>query len=133
MGCDIHFHSEILINGKWHHYSTRHVTRSYRLFALMAGVRGDLPPVVRPRGLPDDMTEATKLDYEEWKDDAHHMSYLDSKLIDDLAAQIKIYNLGDESDFFGHLFGNSYSGFVKYPAEYPSSLEDVRFVFWFDN
>ena len=39
MGCDIHLHAEIKVNGKWEHYAHPHIRRDYRLFAKMASVR----------------------------------------------------------------------------------------------
>ncbi len=54
MGCDIHCHIEIKVEGTWHHYSAPNVDRSYRLFARMAGVRntGGVKPIAPNRGLP---------------------------------------------------------------------------------
>lgn len=41
MGCDIHLHIEIKMNGLWRHYSMPHIERDYCLFGVMAGVRGN--------------------------------------------------------------------------------------------
>ena len=37
--------------------------RNYSLFSVLAGVRGYGPPIIEPRGLPDDIGESVK---EEW-------------------------------------------------------------------
>lgn len=62
MGCDIHLHTEVKINGVWHHMGAPSVPRNYRLFAKMAGVRGIETPIAEPRGLPGDATLLTRRD-----------------------------------------------------------------------
>lgn len=42
MGCDIHLHQEVKINGEWHHYRLAEMPRNYEVFEKMAGVRGDV-------------------------------------------------------------------------------------------
>lgn len=133
MGCDIHFHVEVKIEGVegWQHYSTRHVNPSYKLFGCMAGVRSDeVEPITLPRGLPEDATALTKFHYERWGGDAHSASWLSSKEIAEI--RIRMGKDFDESDTFGYLFGGNFSGFERYPDERDGVL-DVRFVFWFDN
>ena len=39
MGCDIHAHLEIKIDGKWLYYSPVNINRNYNVFAKTAGVR----------------------------------------------------------------------------------------------
>lgn len=41
MGCDIHLHSEVMVDGVWHHHAKGQVERNYRLFAKMANVLND--------------------------------------------------------------------------------------------
>ena len=84
MGCDIHLHQEVKINGIWYHYRHRSVDRSYKLFTLMAGVRnsGELEPVSPPKGLPEDITFLTRYDWEVNEDqDGHSLSWLDRKSV----------------------------------------------------
>ena len=142
MGCDIHLHTEVKINGEWQHYSVCHVTRNYALFALMADVRNDgsIEPVSLQKGLPMNMTPLTKFDYQDWKLDAHSSSWLTASEIKELHEKCKELNIFKYdrsmfgfSDSFGYLFGNDWSGFIKYPDERLEGLEDVRFIFWFDN
>lgn len=33
----------------------------------------------------------------------------------------------------GFLFGNAFEYFERFRSDYPSELEDLRFVIWFDN
>lgn len=142
MGCDIHLHIEVKIGGTWHHYSAPSVDRWYDLFERMAGVRGDVEKAIcAPRGLPQDMSVVTACSADKWKGDAHSLSWLDSKEIAGLAAWAEANLLTGygrrvrfEMDVTrGYLFGHGYDEIVKYPEDLPEWLEDVRFVFWFDN
>ncbi len=144
MGCDIHLHTEVKINGEWHHYSNPSVWRNYTLFALMAGVRNEdkeIEPISPPRGLPSDMTLLTSFDADYWAGDAHSASWLgadDLLLLDRRARELGVTQRREssvfwESDYFGYFFGNDYSGFAKYPEDRRKGVEDVRFIFWFDN
>lgn len=64
MGCDIHPVIEIKskYDDEWKLAACRGVPqyRSYSAFALLAGVRGG-DPVIPPRGLPEDLSNETKL------------------------------------------------------------------------
>lgn len=144
MGCDIHCHVEIKVDNRWLHYNHPRVDRSYRLFSKMAGVRNEEPgdkwyvePLSPPKGMPDDASETTLLDYRHWDGDAHSASWLGSKEIVELEKWYE--TIQDPKDYhglegrFGYLFGNSLAGFHKYPEDQPEFLQDVRLVFWFDN
>jgi len=91
MGCDIHAHAEVRINGKWEHYSDLHIKRNYELFARMANVRnhGDVEPISEPRGIPEDATFLTKFDFARWGIDAHSASWLSGVEIECLGDWIK--------------------------------------------
>lgn len=129
MGCDIHLHVEVKIDNQWHHYSALRVLRNYGLFSLMAGVRGSFDPIVNPRGIPSDITLLTQIDLGKWDEDAHTLSYLDSSELAALASRMHEEKIGEFSDYFGYFFGNDYYGREDWPEE----IEEVRFVFWFDN
>ena len=137
MGCDIHIHQEVKIDGQWWHYRETGLPRSYETFAKMAGVRGSEKPIAEPRGLPDDVTKVTKFDADLWGIGAHTHSWLGPEEIAELEGWIEdrmgkqYWRLG--RDGWGYLFGNSWGGFTKYPEDRPKGLEDIRFVFWFDN
>ena len=140
MGCDIHLHTEIKIASTWHHYGSPSCRRLYRVFAKMADVRnyeGD-EPLASPRGLPEDCSVVTLIDYRGWGDDAHSASWLDADEI------VALYNWIDgetdkgalsfflQGSDFGYLFGDRFDSFRLRPDEQPDEVEDVRFVFWFD-
>jgi len=136
MGCDIHLHIELKINGKWEHFASPRIDRDYNLFEKMAGVRGlEQNAIVSPRGLPNDISTVTKIDVDRWGSDGHSHSWFGVDEIEELSGWKKV---GDPLDLEYKilrtwLFGNSFSGFKKYRAEYPKEINDIRFVFWFDS
>ena len=107
MGCDIHTYVEIkkTINGekKWvsadvfkfnpyyledneyeiNEYEIVHIcdTRNYSLFATLANVRnyGNTCYISEPKGLPNDVSDFVRKEYEEEKWDAHSCSYFTLK------------------------------------------------------
>lgn len=144
MGCDIHLHTEVKIDGQWHHYSAPNCPRHYALFALMCGVRGgsDVKPVAPIRGLPEDMSLITKLSAERWDGDGHSHTWMNAAELSELDKRWQVFvkeNNFDlweydlENEYFGYLEFGSWAGFADYPNERPKCIEDVRFVFWFDN
>jgi len=133
MGCDIHLHQEVKINGVWHHYREQRVVRNYELFAVMAGVRGESEPVAEPKGLPNDATALTMWDVARWNQDAHTFSWLDAEEIYQVIIRHFIADVWAASEWFGYLFGNSWLGYTQYPEDRPEGLEDIRWIFWFDN
>lgn len=145
MGCDIHLHIEVKIDGAWHHYGAPSIARSYRLFEKMAGVRGEESNAIAyPKGVPDDATFLTKIDYKLWDTDAHSASWLG---VDELM-QLEDWLRTGKSETFGeynleygilhsYLGGNGFTAWKRYPQDgspfNPWMIEDVRLVFWFDN
>lgn len=153
MGCDIHMVVERCVNGKWvgidamHHLTTRKrrhgdlgfaiplaTDRNYERFAKLAGVRGDGP---KPNGLPDDISDLTRLEVDYYGDDGHSHGWLPLK---DAAC---LWSATEWRD--GKLDPESYE--AKFPeAHYfrceaidaggssnRGRLADYRLVFWFDN
>lgn len=152
MGCDMHLHVEVKLDGRWEHYAAPGVERSYALFALMADVRNDrvgsLVPISPPKGLPDDITAMTRFDAERWGEDGHSHSWLSADELVVLDERWNAFLEEQHMDGFKHdlehsmlhrcyLFGNSFAGFRKYPEDFTrppkNRITDVRFVFWFDN
>ena len=146
MGCDIHFHSEVKRHGVWHHHSEHNVERNYALFAKMAGVRnyGEIIPISAPKGLPADVTELTKLHSEKYGIDGHSHSWLSAKEISELHKFIR--DDTNSPDIFGtdswrfehknfpYFMGNHLNVFIDYPEDLAGyGIEDVRYVFFFDN
>lgn len=152
MGCDIHFHIEVKINGHWEHYACPRIVRDYDTFAYMANVRNynHIEYLSKPKGLSSDLSVITKLHYVQMHEDAHSASWLDLNEIkkldiflkklaaEDPHTQNKAYFLEYN---FTHccLFRNWFSEFglsgeeTEEDLDFPQELEDVRFVFWFDN
>ena len=56
MGCDIHLYPEYRsrTTAQWEPFGKNMGWRDYTLFGFLAGVRGEGPPVVAPRGIPKD-------------------------------------------------------------------------------
>ena len=122
------------------HWTKIQTPRSYTLFERLAGVRGDVrKALVPPRGMPDDVTETTKMDYDNDGEDAHTPSWLTGQEL-----QIIIEEVEQDADHpmpsvnrrnqlgFGYLFGNGFD-VKKYPQDYPRYVVDCRAIFWFDN
>lgn len=146
MGCDIHLHTEVKIGGKWYHYGNPNCDRRYDVFAKMGNVRnpGNVKSLSNNRGLPDDVSFLTRFMHIEYGTNGHSTSWLSAEEITELANYIDkdLRLLGKYGllwwcfDNFGCLFGNPWEGFWEYrndPGENPKGVEDVRFVFWFDN
>ncbi len=143
MGCDIHLHVEVKINGKWEHYNAPYIHRHYRLFARMARVRksDDLSDgeCFKPRGIPTDVSTTTKFAYERWGVDAHDASWLGAV---EAGCIQEWYHSDEKNDnphppLFGYVFGNDIDTYVRFPKDgnriRSLGFEDARIVFWFDN
>lgn len=145
MGCDIHMHTEIKVDGKWEHYGAPKVDRCYALFALIADVRnsdGKIKPISKPKGLPADANWLTRKSSDEFGVDGHSHSYLTSAEIARLEDAWNKLNTGEtkwrercdlEHHLIGYCEGHTWSSWFKYKSEMPAWIEDVRWVFWFDN
>ena len=150
MGCNIHLHVEVRYNGKWEHYAKPYVERWYDLFDIMAGVRGDVTPIIAPKGLPSDISVITQLDYNCRRGDTHHCSWFNEEEIDRLQEwlnkerekadkTIDSYHWDNYVLVIGvlsntYLFGNSLTAFKHYDdSPLPEGCDAVRLVFWFDN
>ena len=143
MGCDIEVHTEVLIDRAWHHYSTAAFDRNYQLFTKMAGVRSQpewgIKPIVPPKGLPMNLSAITKIAVK-CKGYAHSHSWFGAKEIA-LTEKWLMENATTPSGAafpsssikLGWLFGGTFGGFEKYRSDYPREIQDVRWVFWFDN
>jgi hypothetical protein len=140
MGCDIHAHLEIKIEGKWEHYSLLRIERNYRLFTRMAGVRritDDVDAISGPRGLPDDISVVTRLDAVRGAQDWHNQSWLTREELGELREWARRDGVVEGGNYwwwhdnFGFLFGDTSPLDAERMAEI--GISDVRLVFWFDN
>lgn len=136
MGCDIHLHIEIKLNGKWEHWGAPHLQRNYPLFAKMAGVRNyddEIEPIAKPKGLPEDLTVCTKFNAGYDGNDGHSHSWLNCQEIAVLSTWARKTQKKDLEWDIVHssLLGNGFD-IATYPESTPKEITDVRFVFWFD-
>ena len=114
--------------------------RNYELFAALAGVRGDGP---EPRDIPEDVSEYVEYEYEGWGSDSHSASWYSADEF------VQIYNsIGVEVDEeiplnpyvttrmeHGAEMATAQFLFNKASVHVPEdgTVDDYRFVFWFDN
>lgn len=136
MGCDIHTHWEMKINGKWHFIGRSYGHRNYNWFTVIAGVRDyeDEGAYYMPRGLPDNLDQVTLdiINREKNSDpeiveenfDYHNHSYLN---LAELEKCVSVYQTNNETldeperlDTFREMLNLSF-------------VEDIRMVFFFDN
>ena len=175
MGCDIHSYAEVRNKktGKWEQaFNFTTLTdfdkewckcekgdhpfdwRAYGMFGFLAGVRNYayIDPIVEPRGIPDDVSDTIKSEYDEWYDDAHTPSHIYLKELVEFDYTQKFWNrritrqTGPNS-WTGAAIAEYGEGEVLPINEFLpdmffqhiedlktlGDLEDVRVVFWFDN
>jgi hypothetical protein len=132
MGCDIHFCIEKKINNKWvmvcrDNGLDRAGSRNYIRFGKLAGVRTEGPD---PKGIPDDISESSKLFIDEWGEDGHSHSYLPiteaAKIFLETEWPETLAEMGEWAR------ANPASYFFDL-EDYRGPLSDYRLVFFFDN
>jgi len=158
MGCDMHLHVEVKIEGEWHHYSRPEVFNAVNAFyAFMGSERGfdfDIKPMIAPRGMPKDATAITKLMESDWEGDSYSHSYvmgdelaeLDkcwNRIAEDLKREFpeegeptdKRYDIEADILQCNHAFIHRYTHplLEEERKHFPFDLaiEDVRWVYWF--
>jgi len=114
--------------------------RNYELFSALAGVRGDGP---EPKGLPQDVSEYVEVEFQGWGMDAHSASwYLADEFVqiyDRIGAEVDEeiplspyvtarMKYGEEAATTQFLDDK-----VSVVVDEEGSVDDYRFVFWFDN
>jgi hypothetical protein len=141
MGCDIHAHVEVKIDGQWKHWSNLNIRRCYELFAKMANVRNyeyddeRVEPIAEPRGLPLDMTDLTAMDANRWGCDGHSHSWLSGSEMKVVQKWIgELYpKCSDFWAVFGYVGGNYPWDYECEDCKIHPGWTDSRVVFWFDN
>jgi hypothetical protein len=162
MGCDIHVYLEkyTSVNGeyKWvnvdhwqlnpdfgSHENEREYDlipfywgRNYDLFSILAEVRGSYDPIDDPRGLPEDVTDATRKEFERWGQDAHTPSHYTLKELKDY-----LYNNSEDDELTETLKRFVEPMENRFREEFWITNDDekrytvkenaFRVVFWFDN
>ena len=115
MGCSIHIAVEKRFKGKWvmvqryEPYPELEATRQcYSRFARLAGVRGGGP---EPRGIPEDISESTRMWLDEWGTDAHDGTWFGVDeamplfLEDDPKPEKQRWYQDSSENAFAHYFG----------------------------
>lgn len=140
MGCDIHLHTEVKIDGVWHHHGAPDIPRNYTLFDKMAGVRkreGDIVSLKPHAGIPRDATGLTKIYFAKEKPDAHDVGWFDEQQIIELTVWWeKWYKEHNTTENCTNLYIESQVDYLFRNAWYKQTqngVEDIRFIFWFDN
>lgn len=166
MGCDIHMVLERRIRGEWvgmHSYrgiepnavdayslseqevpplkswiTYKIMSRNYDLFGELAGVRREGSLGNEPRGLPEDMSQLTRVLSEEWAGDGHshsHLSLLEfvqaycaSEGTTDKLVAHKLNPTNESSKWFMDVC-TKVSGVDIFDEEFDA----FRICFWFDN
>lgn len=177
MGCDIHSFAERKRNGKWEkvgeHFSLGEWEkeyykkekndspfdwRSYSMFAFLADVRNydHCEPISEPKGMPEDVCDEIKSEYDDWESNAHSASYLTLKELLDFDYDKVFWNRRISRTTYNEN-GGSYTNGASLAEEgegtnvtYRENLgefffihlkeleelgnpDEVRIVFWFDN
>jgi len=98
--------------------------RNYYLFTILAGVRGnwDDDKISKPRGVPDDISDAYKEQLRQWEGDAHSKSYFTLKEL--LDVDWSKYETEYISEFFET---------IEKMKKLDTDPEKVRCLFFFDN
>lgn len=139
MGCDIHPHFEVKIKGEWKYYGQGNSERNYLIFSKLAGVRdydNTTDKIDDPRGLPDDVTEMTKIHSDVYASDGHSHSWISSEEYVEVIQFMQDYCRENKYEYefdYVYLFENSFYDFHKERGILPEFVEDFRMVFWFDN
>jgi hypothetical protein len=162
MGCDIHVYLEKYtsvnevnkwvnvdywqINPNFGHYENEpeyelvsfFIGRNYELFGILAGVRSSEDPIADPRGLPEDVTDVTRREYDKWAGDVHTPTYYTLKELKDYL----FYNSDNEEitetlkrfiEPMDRRFKDEFWIGVDDEKRYTIKENGFRVVFWFDN
>ena len=120
MGCDIHFCVERRMpDGSWSAVMNRglewEMDRNYELFGRLAGVRCRERVIAEPRGIPADVSNVVRREYDGWGVDGHSASWLTLRELRD----------GIGADDFRQTMAQM--------GQIDMDPDRVRAVFWFDN
>lgn len=137
MGVDLRFHVETKINGRWEHYNCGTAFRSYEFFDRIFTIEDEGKAMFPAKGLPDDISEVTKVSFERNDDGNFGMTWLTPDELNEVLESIDrdfVPEMGKIiKDRFGYLFNNWLWSFEKHRGDYPAKIESVRIIIWFDN
>lgn len=111
-------------DGQWHidwddeYYNGR----NYQLFSLLAGVRGDLDPIIQRRGIPEDASTGYLYKCNQWEGDAHSHTYY---TLDEL--------LNVDWSKYEDLYPEEFIKSIEIMKLIDSDPKKVRCCFFFDN
>ena len=128
--------------------------RSYSLFAFLADVRNydHCEPLAEPKGIPKDVCEEIRSEWEMWEGDGHSASHFTAKELSDFDYEKTFWNrrvtkqtapncwngasLAEEGEGTVLTYRENLGEMFFTHLEELKALgepEDVRIVFWFDN
>ena len=114
--------------------------RNYELFSALAGVRGDGP---EPKDLPQDVSEYVQTEYAGWGMDAHSASWYSADEFVQIYDRIGV-EVDEEKPLSTYAKIRIADGAESATAQFlqdavsvhvseDESVDNYRFVFWFDN
>lgn len=148
MGCDIHIHAEVKVNGRWEYFGEHSFGRYYTAFGYMANChRSEIDPVVPNKGIPHDINPLTKLYMDDV--DYHSHSWLDKEELAKVCQRFRDHGKpnvpqcerciargdieqedeGEDLTFFANFIENIFED-IK---DGHTAVLDYRLVFAFDN
>lgn len=158
MGCDIHLFVEYKAptNNFWTPWGGEFSRRFYETFGFLAGVRGDGPVIVPPRGIPEDLSYMANGEYwlyidknatTSFANDNRYICPEDAARWERQGCKIKDGNWVENPDAhtpswltfeeFKAAIANApsayYNAIVKSMEELEFAGYTTRVVFWFDN
>lgn len=117
--------------------------RSYWLFGILAGVRGEVddensPTIDEPRGLPDDICPFVKAEYGDGEWDWHTPSWFTLKELAEYDARYPNQEFSNLKNLIRKLKDRADDLYLIYNFEWdhgriPAKANDLRIVFLFDN
>jgi len=153
MGCDIHVFKEYRIPNteRWLSFDTWYQNedgdmspmwrdddpgRCYAAFGLLANVREDYPYGHEAKGMPEDVSNLVRMEYDSWGSDGHSHTYHSKLELNAMIVKLSILPMSDSDDIprqKAYIFG-----LLRYLNDVPSPIDidkatDTRLVIWFDN
>ncbi|WP_153041721.1 MULTISPECIES: hypothetical protein [unclassified Pseudovibrio] len=113
--------------------------KSYRIFSFLAGVPNysEIKPISEPRGLPDDVSNEIRENYNEWLPDGREPSWISIRELNEFEydQQIEDRRDGRNTVPIGHGLLTTYRKYLD-PAFFPelrilNECNADRIVFWF--
>lgn len=144
MGCDLRLIQEIKINNVWYFYNESTPHRNYELFSTLVENHPlkedgyiDSPINIPQRGIPSDISVVGRIIYEHEIENAKISTYINSKEIKIIENFIydneSYFKIPKYPQYFNFLFGNSWSYFLDEREIFPLEIQDIRWIYWFNN